>query len=120
MTKTGVSPRNRVRLSNRATSGATTRPIAYMANIVSPGTHHGRPSVRKAPIKRMYTGSRAEQLISGATRIVASRSRGLSMTRADITPGTAQATDDSIGMNDLPDRPQRAISLSIRNAARAM
>ena len=37
-----------------------------------------------------------------------------------MMPGTAQATDDSSGMNDLPLRPQRAISRSIRNAARAM
>ena len=58
--------------------------------------------------------------MSGATRIVASRSRRFSMTRVAMIPGTAQATEDSIGMNDLPLRPQRAISLSIRNAARAM
>ena len=41
---------------------------------------------------------------------------------ADVAmmPGTAQAIDESRGMNDLPERPQRAMSLSIRNAARAM
>ena len=39
---------------------------------------------------------------------------------ANVTGYDIQATDDSIGMNDLPLRPQRAISLSIRNAARAM
>ena len=42
------------------------------------------------------------------------------MTRADMMPGTAQATDDSSGMNDLPFSPARAISRSMRNAARAM
>ena len=56
----------------------------------------------------------------GATRIVANRSRRFSMTRVAMMPGTAQATDDNIGMNDLPLRPQRAISLSMRKAARAM
>ena len=34
---------------------------------------------------------RAEQVISGATRIVVSRSRRLSITRADMIPGMAQA-----------------------------
>ncbi len=52
--------------------------------------------------------------------MVARRSRRFSMTRVAMIPGTAQATLDSIGMNDLPLRPQRDISLSIRNAARAM
>ena len=41
-----------------------------------------------------YTGSRAEQLISGAMRMVASRSRRFSMTRVAMMPGTAQANDD--------------------------
>ena len=67
-----------------------------------------------------YTGSRAEQLISGATRIVARRSRRFSMTRVERIAGTAHATLDSSGMNDLPLRPQRLMTLSIRNAARAM
>jgi len=39
ITKTGVSPRSSVRLRAKATSGATTRPTAYIANIASPGTH---------------------------------------------------------------------------------
>ena len=67
-----------------------------------------------------YTGKRAEQLMSGATRIVASRSRRFSMTRVAMMPGTAQATDESSGMNDLPLSPQRDITRSMRNAARAM
>ena len=37
---------------------------------------------------------RAEQVISGATRIVVSRSRGLSMTRVAMMPGMAQAKLD--------------------------
>ena len=38
MTNTGVSPRSSVRFKSRATTGATTRPMAYMQNIVKPGT----------------------------------------------------------------------------------
>ena len=44
----------------------------------------------------------AEQLINGAIIIVVSRSRRFSITRVAITPGIAQANDDSSGMNDLP------------------
>src|SRR5437870_12682660 len=120
MTKGGVSPRSSVRFRSSATNGATTRPMAYMANMVTPGTHQANPAVMKAPMSKMYTGSRAEQLMSGATRMVARRSRRFSITRVAMMPGTAHATDDSIGMNDLPLNPQRAISLSMRKAARAM
>ena len=42
------------------------------------------------------------------------------MTRAAMIPGTAHAIEESIGMNDFPLRPQRDMSLSIRNAASAM
>ena len=42
------------------------------------------------------------------------------MTRVAMMPGTAHATDDSIGIKDLPLKPQRAMSRSIKNAARAM
>ena len=62
----------------------------------------------KAPISSVYTGSRAEQVISGATMIVASRSRGLAMVRVAMMPGTAQAKLDSSGMKARPDRPTPA------------
>ena len=52
--------------------------------------------------------------------MVARRSRRFSITRVAMMPGTAQAIDDSMGMNDLPLSPQRDINLSIRKAARAM
>ena len=58
--------------------------------------------------------------MSGAISIVTMRSRRFSITRVAITPGMAQANDDISGMNDLPLRPSRAISRSIRKAARAM
>jgi hypothetical protein len=38
-----------------------------------------------------YTGKRAEHEASGAMRMVMRRSFGLSMVRAAMTPGTAQA-----------------------------
>jgi len=71
-------------------------------------------------MKRTYTGSRAEQLIRGATRIVAMRSRRSPMVRAAMIPGTAQAKLDSRGMKDVPERPQRLSSRSMRKAARDM
>jgi hypothetical protein len=45
----------------------------------------------KVPMSSVYTGRRAEQLISGTTMIVASRSLGFSITRVAMMPGTAQA-----------------------------
>ncbi len=72
----------------------------------------------KAPISSAYTGSRAEHVISGATRMVTSRSRGSWIVRVAITPGMAQAKLDSSGMNERPDRPAPAIRRSSRNAAR--
>ena len=65
-----------------------------------------------------YTGSRAEQVISGASMIVARRSRVLGMVRAAMMPGIAQAKLDSSGMKARPDRPTRPISRSSRKAAR--
>ncbi len=63
---------------------------------------------------------RAEQVISGATRMVVSRSRLLSITRVAITPGMAQAKLDSSGMKARPCRPAPPMILSSRKAARAM
>ena len=95
-----------------------------MASMVKPGSP-SRPFSQvclgmNAAIRIVYTGKRALQLMSGATRMVVSRSRRFSITRAAMMPGMAQANDDSSGMNDLPLSPTRAISLSIRYAARAM
>ncbi|MCY1350548.1 hypothetical protein D9M69_367840 [compost metagenome] len=72
----------------------------------------------KAPISSAYTGSRAEQVISGATRMVVRRSRGSWMVRVAMMPGIAQAKLDSSGMNERPDSPAPIISRSSRNAAR--
>ena len=61
---------------------------------------------------------RAEQVSSGVMRMVTSRSRGFSMTRADMMAGIAQACAESIGTNALPGSPSRRMILSITNAAR--
>ena len=65
-----------------------------------------------------YTGSRAEQVMSGAIMIVVSRSRQLPMVRVAITPGMAQAKLDSSGMKERPDSPTVPITRSSRKAAR--
>lgn len=63
---------------------------------------------------------RAEQVISGATMMVVSRSRLLSITRAAMTPGMAQAKLLSNGMKARPCSPAPPMIRSIRKAARAM
>ncbi len=65
-----------------------------------------------------YTGRRAEQVISGASRMVTSRSRRFGMVRVAMMPGMAQAKDDSSGMKERPDKPTVPISRSSRKAAR--
>ena len=52
ITNRGVSPRNRVVFNPQATRGAVISPREYMANIVNPGTHQGKPVVRKAPMSK--------------------------------------------------------------------
>ena len=53
-------------------------------------------------------------------RIVASRSREDGIVRVAMMPGTAHANEESIATNARPSSPVRAITRSIRNAARAM
>ncbi len=45
----------------------------------------------KAAMISVYTGRRAEQVMNGAIRMVAKRSRLLSMVRVAMMAGTAQA-----------------------------
>ena len=71
-----------------------------------------------APISSAYTGRRAEQVMSGAIMMVARRSRLEGMVRVAMTPGIAQAKEDSSGMNARPDSPTRPISRSSMKAAR--
>ena len=72
----------------------------------------------KAAIKSAYTGRRAEQVMSGAMRMVTSRSRQCVMVRVAMMPGMAQAKLDSSGMNERPDSPTLPITRSSRKAAR--
>ena len=72
------------------------------------------------PISRTYTGSRAEQVISGAAIMVASRSFADGSVRVAMMPGIAQANEDSSATKARPSSPARAITRSIRNAARDM
>ncbi len=63
-----------------------------MRNIVCAGTN--------AAIKSAYTGKRAEQVMNGAARIVAMRSRRFGITRVAMIDGTAHAKLDSSGIMD--------------------
>ena len=71
-----------------------------------------------AAMTSAYTGRRAEQVMSGAIMIVASRSRRFGMVRVAMMPGTAQAKLDKSGMKERPDRPTLPITRSSRKAAR--
>ena len=93
------------------------RCIPKNANAAQPAGRTG--GSMNAPTSSRYTGTRAEQDMSGATRIVARRLLGSGITRAAMMPGMAQANDDSSGMNARPLRPHQPSSRSIRNAARA-
>ena len=100
---------------------AVTMPARYSPNSTSPCNSTPPQTSRcgtKALIRSAYTGSRAEQVISGAIRMVTSRSRGLAMVRAAMMPGMAQAKLDSSGMNDRPDSPTLPMMRSSRKAAR--
>ena len=99
---------------------ADTTPATYSTNRVNP-RRLNTPILRsgtKAPISRAYTGSRAEQVMSGATMMVARRSCQLAMVRVAMMPGTAQAKLDSSGMKARPDSPTLPIKVSSKNAAR--
>ena len=76
-----------------------------------------RPGMN-APISKAYTGKRAEQVMSGATMMVAMRSGRFGIVRVAMMPGIAQANDDSSGMNARPDSPTPPMRRSSRYAAR--
>src|SRR4051794_21436562 len=98
---------------------AATIPIRYMQSMMPALAHPDAIGMSTAIIK-VYTGMRAEQLMSGATRIVTRRSLRFSMVRVAMMPGMAQAKLLSIGMNDFPCRPAFDMRRSMMNAARAM
>ena len=69
-------------------------------------------------MSRVYTGIRALQLISGATKIVIKRSFQLEIVRLAMTPGIAQAALDNKGTTLLPFRPKGRIMRSMINTTR--
>ncbi|MNR15316.1 hypothetical protein D3C85_1318440 [compost metagenome] len=107
----------------QATNTAATIPTRYI-------TISARPCRLKIPstcfcgiIKdmiRIYTGSLAEQLTKGVTKMVIIRSFQFSIFLAAIIEGTAQAKPPIIGTTDLPLSPTLLIILSIIKVTRAM
>src|SRR5688572_5180097 len=94
MISMGVALLSNVFLNTHAISNATTVPSRYMASNVSPASERKPRTVFEgmhAAINTVYTGSLAEQLMSGATRIVTNRSLGDSIVRVAMIPGIAHA-----------------------------
>ena len=80
-----------------------------------------RPEPLKSAVAiRAMTGSFALHGINVVVIIVILRSLSFSMVREAIIPGTPHPLPMSIGMKDLPERPNFRKSLSIMNATRAM
>ena len=75
---------------------------------------------KNAPIMIMYTGSRAEQDISGTMSIVMSLDFRSSIVRVAMIAGILHPNPIIIGINDFPWSPILCIMLSIMNAALAM
>src|SRR5579885_3906021 len=106
----------------RAVTTAATKPRIYspsMAAACAPrnGQRIGRLGMKAAMI-RVKTGSRAEHVINGAIKIVAIRSRLLSIVRVAMIAGTAQAYAESKGIKDFPCSPNLDIVRSAIRAAR--
>lgn len=83
----------------RATTREARPPSRYMPNSAAPCMENGpsrASSGTRSEISRRYTGSRAEQVMSGADMIVAIRSREDGMVRVAMIPGTAHAVEDSM------------------------
>ncbi len=124
MTKDVGRARSSVRFKRKAVMTAATMPSPYIpsstpARIPRTGPRRGRSGM-KAAISRAYTGSRAEHVMNGVTKIVARRSRSSSMVRAARMAGTAQAYPESSGRKARPWRPTRYMVRSAMTAARAM
>ena len=73
-----------------------------------------------APATIAMNGSLAPQGINVVVIIVILRSLSFSIVREAMIPGTPQPEPISIGMNDLPERPNLRKILSIMNAIRAI
>ena len=73
-----------------------------------------------APARRAMIGSFAEHGMKVVVIIVIRRSRSFSIVLEAIIPGTPQPVPISIGMNDLPERPNLRNIRSSTNAIRAI
>ena len=94
-----------------------TMPKAYMNTISSPRTGTNPSTFCAGNSEAMisvYTGSRAEQVVSGTTIMVSRRSRRRSIVRVAMMAGTAQANPDRIGTKARPCRFMLRMIRSIR------
>ena len=91
--------------SSRAVKNAARNPSTYRPSMAAARVPRNGPRIgfsgMNAAIISVYTGRRAEQVMNGAIRMVAMRSRLFSMVRVAMMAGTAQAYADSSGMNDF-------------------
>ena len=81
-------------------------------------THAEPPKI--APAIIAMNGTFAPQGMKVVVMIVIRRSRSFSMVREAMMPGIPQPVPISIGMKDLPDRPNLRKIRSSTNAIRAM
>ena len=115
MTKGAGSPANRLVFFSRipeTTMAAT--PMKYAEG----ATHHSPP--KKAPAISATMGILAPQGIKVVVIMVILRSLSFSMVRDAMIPGTPQPVPISMGIKDLPDRPNLRKILSMINATLAM
>ena len=81
-------------------------------------THAEPPKI--APAIIAMNGTFAPQGMKVVVMMVIRRSRSFSMVRDAMIPGMPQPVPMSIGMNDLPERPNLRKILSSTNAIRAI
>ena len=81
-------------------------------------THAEPPKI--APAIIAINGTLAPQGMNVVVMMVIRRSRSFSMVREAIIPGTPQPVPISIGMKDLPERPNLRKIRSSTNAIRAI
>ena len=122
MTKKLFSLVFKIHLKRRAENRAATKPTRYKAIKTMPfklKMPQETSGTTKA-INKVYTGSRAEQLIKGTTMMVMRRSFQWSIVRVAITAGMAHATPDISGTMLRPFKPKGRINRSVMKTTRAM
>ena len=110
-------PRRTVRPRTAAAARAMIVLNTYIATIRNPCTGN-KPNTfeggNSAAMISVYTGRRAEQVMSGITIMVRKRSRLRSMVRVARMAGMAQAKPDSNGTKARPCRPRARMMRSMR------